>query len=410
MQADRSLLIIYPWGIDSVIAKNTGAGMRVGLLAEFLRDYGFMVTVASIGRFERKIDLNGIRYRELRYPTNFFLLVLYATLVIISRLLQWQGLHAWIYYFFYQLDGKFVREMKGYAAEAGTIMLEYPFWSRLTEERRERTILTDHDIIAKSWTKRGNTWLNSFLSEKLLEWELKALQSVEQVVFVAESDRDFFVDHGLTLERTAVITNPMVLPPSCVDNTMSQHQLSRFRETLFQTGALFVGSGWYPNREAAQAIVKIIAPACPDVTFFIAGDCTRWVKRVPANVQLLGVLSAEELTILYRRITFALIPVAWGTGTSLKAVEAMAYGKVIVTTPVGVRGLTFEHGVHGIVCSDIGEFPSVINELTTDPDHRCRLEVNALNLAKQYDYRSIYMRYLEIINGLPARYCSEPIC
>lgn len=398
---DRTLLIIYPWGIDSVIDKNIGAGMRVGLLAEFLREHGFMVTVASVGRSEREIELDGINYREFRYPSNLFLLVLYASMILFSSLLKWQGLQAWLYYCYYQLDRRFVRLMKGEVAKAGTILLEYPFWSGLIEERKERTILTDHDIIAKSWTTCGNSWLNFLLFKTLLARELKAMEAVSRTVFVAESDRDFFVNQGLKRERAAVITNPIILPPNIHGDTFSPQPLSSFGGTEFHTGALFVGSGWYPNREAAQTIAALIAPACPEVTFFIAGDCARWVKNAPPNVRLLGVLSSEDLSNLYRLITFALIPVTWGTGSSLKAVEAMAYGKVIVSTPVGVRGLTFEHGVHGIISPDISEFSALINGLTADPDHRHRLESNALDLAKQYCYRTIYMRYLELIDALP---------
>lgn len=375
--------------------------MRVGLLADFLKDQGFSVTVVSVGRSEREIDLDGIIFRELRFPSNHYLLALYAAMILFSRLLRWQGLQAWLYYNFYQVDKKFVRLVRGLASEAGTTLLEYPFWSRLTDPVRTQTILTNHDIIAKSWTNCGNRWLNSILYKNLLHKEIEAIRSVNRIVFVAESDREFFLEHGVDQERTAVITNPMMLPLSVPDDNLSPQQKHEFCGTAFQTGALFVGSGWYPNREAAQAIVTTIAPASPEVTFFIAGDCSKWVKRAPANVRLLGIVSAHDLSTLYHMITFALIPVGWGTGSSLKTVEAMAYGKVIVSTPIGVRGLMFEHGVHGIICSDIKGFSAAINELMKDQDYRGRLKANARNLAKQYDYRTIYMNYLEIINGLP---------
>ncbi|ABK99711.1 glycosyltransferase [Pelobacter propionicus] len=397
---DRSLLIIYPWGVDSVIEKNIGAGLRVGLLADFLQENGFRITVASVGRTEREFERNGIHFREFRFPSTFVLLTLYAALILFTRCLGWQGLHAWIYYTFFQYDRRFARLMKEEMAKAGIILLEYPFWAKLIHDFKIRTILTDHDIIAESWTKCGCRWLNNFLYKILLNKELSSFESAGRVVFVAESDRKFFVDQGLKSEHTAVITNPIKVSFDTIKCSCAPQLNYSFRGFEFHIGALFVGSGWFPNREAAQAIATTIALDCPYVTFFIAGECSTWVKNAPSNVRLLGVLSAEELSILYRMITFALIPVTWGTGSSLKTVEAMAYGKVIITTPVGVRGLAFEHGVHGMLCDEISEFPRQISQLTRNSTQRNQLESGARSLAKKYDYRTIFMRYLEIIDEL----------
>lgn len=401
VQRNKTVLILYPWGIDSVIAKNIGAGMRVGLLAEFLRDKGFTVTVVSTGRSQRAIDMQDISYREVRYPTNPLLFVSYASLVVVSRILRWHALQAWLYYAYCQFDKKFVRQIWNHVEKAQTILLEYPFWSRLTEQKRQQTIMTDHDVIATSWTKKGPPQLNSLLFKNLLTKEIRAMARVARTVFVADSDRDFFVVNGVKPELTSVITNPIIIPEvGSVASQPVQHELT-FKGATFKCGALFVGSGWYPNREAAQAITKIIAPACPDVTFFIAGDCSLWVKNPPPNVRLLGVLPAEDLSAIYRLVTFALIPIEWGTGSSLKAVEAMANGKVIVSTPVGVRGLNFKDDEHGVICPNIVDFPRKISELLTNAVSREQLALNAFKLAKQYDYRVVFERYLELINELP---------
>ena len=93
--------------------------------------------------------------------------------------------------------------------------------------------------------------------------------------------------------------------------------------------AVFVGSGYGPNTEAAAFIVEELAPAFPDMVFAIAGSVKEDYLRthsatLPPNVDLLGVISEEELYAVFAAADFGLNPVEVGSGTNLKLVQYMA--------------------------------------------------------------------------------------
>jgi glycosyltransferase involved in cell wall biosynthesis len=231
----------------------------------------------------------------------------------------------------------------------------------------------------------------------LLQREIEAFHHCKHSVVVSESDRDFFCVHGITDLR--VITNPVKLP-DFIKNPIRE-QGDKPHEP--GSSALFIGSSWYPNLQAAQNIVNHIAPYCPNIHFFIAGACSLHLGRHPSNVTYLGRISSEVLDQYYRDVTYALVPLAVGTGTSLKTVEAMAYGKVVISTSIGVRGIAFENGVHGIICDEISRFHQILHSLEHDIHKKLLLSRNAMLLARNYDYQHVFEQYLDMMHDMEVR-------
>jgi glycosyltransferase involved in cell wall biosynthesis len=374
--------------------------LRVGLLADFLRDQGYRVTVLSTGRRERVIEADNIVYREEALPSSRFRFLVYAIVAGISRILHWPALRAMLYYMAPNFDEPFARRVRDIGCKHQVVFLEYPFWfNALGSEHHRKTILTNHDVLASSWTKSGPSFLNRPFFRTLLQRELAAMNAATRAVAVSPTDGEFFSERGV--RDVVVITNPVAFSENKGASAVKRESIPvKFRSENCLSAALFVGSGWYPNCDAARAIVKDIAPSCPEITFFIAGECSKGIRSHCPNVHLMGAVNSETLAELYRQATFALIPVAWGTGTSLKALEAMARGKVIISTNVGVRGLPFEHEVHGVVCNDTTEYPSLIIELLKDVKRQQLLAENAMKLAELYDYRTVYKTYLELIDEI----------
>ncbi len=395
-ETKNKVVILFPWGIDIVISRDTGAGIRVGLLPEFLHTNGYAVTVVGGGQLDRQFVKEGIYYQEYCYPSNKILFCIFSSIFLLGKVLRWPALLALLYYTFYRIDRVFINKIKSISASADIIFLEYPFWANLVEGLEKRTVLTNHDIIAHSWTKCGFTQLNKLLYSKLIKYELSAMLRVRRTVFVSDVDRLFF--DSLGLKNSLVIPNPAYTSPSVGPEIFNQDSLNVQTNSIYT--ALFVGSGWYPNRDAADIICKVIAPAMQHVSFLIAGECGRWVNEHPGNVKILGVLPSAQLEALYQEATFAIIPLKWGSGSSLKALEAMKYGKVIVSTPIGIRGIAFEPGVHGVVCNDVTDFPSALNELIADKARCERLSSSAKLLAVEYDFNNLYSRYLQIFDEL----------
>lgn len=74
-----------------------------------------------------------------------------------------------------------------------------------------------------------------------------------------------------------------------------------------------------------------------------------------------------DLQPLVDRAAVIAVPLAWGAGTKVKVVEALARGKPLVTTPVGAEGLAIEDGVHAVVRPLGPEFDAALLAVARDP-------------------------------------------
>jgi glycosyltransferase involved in cell wall biosynthesis len=72
-----------------------------------------------------------------------------------------------------------------------------------------------------------------------------------------------------------------------------------------------------------------------------------------------------------------IIPLRIGGGTRIKAYEAMAMGKAIVSTRVGMEGLPVRNGEQAILADEPEEFARSVVRLLNDSVTRRRIERNA---------------------------------
>ncbi len=107
--------------------------------------------------------------------------------------------------------------------------------------------------------------------------------------------------------------------------------------------ALFIGSWHEPNVLAVRRILTV-APQLPNVTFAIVGSVGIPFRdlRLPANVELWGIVGDELKETLLSVAAVALNPVSEGSGTNMKMLDYLAAGVPVVSTAVGARGLDLE--------------------------------------------------------------------
>jgi polysaccharide biosynthesis protein PslH len=105
------------------------------------------------------------------------------------------------------------------------------------------------------------------------------------------------------------------------------------------------------------------------------------------------------------------IPLRVGSGTRIKAFEAMAMGRAVVSTTVGVEGLDVEDGVHLLMADDPGAFAAAILRLLDDTELRGRLAQAARRLLEDRFSWSRVARQVEVVCqralGGDASHCTE---
>lgn len=175
--------------------------------------------------------------------------------------------------------------------------------------------------------------------------------------------------------------------------------------------ALFVASRHDPNRVGLEWMVRDVLPVvrkqCPRVALVVAGSVAETLEpslrraiEEEESVYILG--RVEDLAPLYAVAELVVVPIQAGAGVSIKTIEAMGFGKPIVTTSQGLRGFPeSEHGVHDTA----EEFATRMTVLLGSAD--ARREAAALS-KKLYEmhfsmtaYRTAYQKLFRDLGCLP---------
>ena len=198
--------------------------------------------------------------------------------------------------------------------------------------------------------------------------ERTLVQSCALVFATSEEEREAF---SQTFGRRK---EDILLAPNGIEVSKYERLRSERRGNL-RKKAFFIGSAHPPNLEAVHFLIDDVAPACPDVDFYIAGKCSTSMECDVPNIHLMGLVSEEEKDDLFATSDVAVNPMFSGAGTNLKTLEFLSAGIPMVSTYTGVRGLGLtekEHYVH----AEREDFAEKLNELLHDPEHMAALEKN----------------------------------
>jgi glycosyltransferase involved in cell wall biosynthesis len=171
--------------------------------------------------------------------------------------------------------------------------------------------------------------------------------------------------YGFPIEKMRVVPNGVMAfrDPLPTDELKSKSRNSLgIKESLFL--AIFIGSPYGPNREAANFIINELAPIMPDVTFVIAGGVGNDININQENVLITRSINEDIKTLWLYSSDIAVNPMMSGSGTNIKMFDFMAMSLPVVTTNIGARGIeTAGCNSMMIVNPDADSFRNAINEL-----------------------------------------------
>ena len=141
---------------------------------------------------------------------------------------------------------------------------------------------------------------------------------------------------------------------------------------------IFVGAYNYPpNAQAAvflaRQVLPIIRRSLADFRLLLIGQPAASINEIGdlPGVEVLG--RVDDLASYYAQCSCAAIPLFSGSGTSLKAIEALAFGVPLIASKFGLRGLSFEHNNQAVIAEDAVTFAGGIVRLASDPEYATRL-------------------------------------
>lgn len=226
--------------------------------------------------------------------------------------------------------------------------IEHQIWERLSEN--------EHNPVMKLAYKVN--------AHQLRRVERKILQEVDGYMSISEPDYQYFYD---TMPNVPGVVIPFGINVDNYDMEDDDY-IATDHPSLFHLGSM----NWSPNVEGIEWFLDEVWPdiltAHPDLTFTLAGhdipDSIR--NRQDKNVTVVGAVPDANEFMMDHDIM--VVPLLSGSGIRIKIVEAMALGRVVITTSIGAEGLDVQDGKHLFIANTPEEFVAVVNKCVSMPD------------------------------------------
>lgn len=158
------------------------------------------------------------------------------------------------------------------------------------------------------------------------------------------------------------------LPPRVPDGNFNILFAGNLRFRPNVDGLLaFVAQAWPALRAAApQAVLNIVGMhPLPEVVELARLHGFSLAANVP------------EMEPYYRDCDVVIAPILFGSGTRIKILEAMAYGRAVVATQMGAEGLELVDGEQAVLTRTVPEFAAALAGLAADPGRRTKITAAA---------------------------------
>lgn len=225
-------------------------------------------------------------------------------------------------------------------------------------------VLREHNVEYKIWEQMAaltknfpKQWYLNLLAGRLQKYEEQLWTQVDMIDAISPDDLEVF----------RKLNSKAFLGSAGFDlQEYLQYQKRPEPKTLFHLGSM----DWLPNKQSITWLLNEIWPAIhhhfPEWQLRLAG------KKMPEDwIRDEGVVKIEgevpSAAGYMANYQVMLVPLLSGSGIRIKTIEAMAMGKTVISTSVGVRGLGVEPEVEVLIADTPKEFVQAIKKLEDDP-------------------------------------------
>jgi sugar transferase (PEP-CTERM/EpsH1 system associated) len=248
------------------------------------------------------------------------------------------------------------------------------------------TLLFQHNVESMIFQRHCETAPNPLMRlfwwlqwRKMIRYEQEACRLFTGVLTVSERDKKIFEEH-FGARRVFVV-------PTGVDTEYFRPGDAPAEEnTLVFTGSM----DWLPNEDAilffAEEILGRIKMRVPGVTLTLVGrnPSRRLLNRLRNHPEIRVTGWVKDIRPFVSRQCVYVVPLRIGGGTRIKVYEAMAMGKAVVSTPVGVEGLPVCNGEHVVLAEQPNDFADAVIALFQNRPRRDQIGRAAREFVEQH--------------------------
>ncbi len=249
-----------------------------------------------------------------------------------------------------------------------------------------KKILTIHGVFSKQIGQ-----IHSKSAENISQkYEKTALSWADAITAISKESSDYYSNLGFTMNQI----------PNGIDlSIFEQESEKQFDKQIIYAGRL-------SKEKGSEILLEICNNLNDNMDILIIGEGPEQgkfqkIQSEKKNVHYLGFQNHEK-TISLIKDSDILIQPSLSEGISTTLLEAMACKTCIVTSNVGGNLELIQNQENGILIEPTNGmlFNKTINDLFQDEFLRNKLSESAFNKIKQYDWKNIGQKYLDLYESL----------
>jgi glycosyltransferase involved in cell wall biosynthesis len=276
-----------------------------------------------------------------------------------------------------------------------------PYLKTIRAHSKAKVVVRAHNVEFRIWEQLATSssnplkkWYLSLLARRLRAYEIITLWAVDGIVTISEED-------AKNLRELDIICPIEIIPIGFDVTNIPMAQVVTNPIRLYHLGAM----DWKPNVEAVRWFALSIWPQVhakfPEVECHLAG------RKMPNEFLSLNVPGLfvegeiDDVTHFLKDKSICVVPVLSGSGMRIKTAEALAHGKVVISTSLGATGIPFTDQLNMLIANTPSEFADRVQWLLTDRSRIESISKAARTLAEQqFDLKELSSKLTYFYNRI----------
>ena len=284
------------------------------------------------------------------------------------------------------------------------IILENLYPAAYLKDIRELTnaqvVYRAHNVEYEIWrrtadkTKGLRKWYLGILANRIKKFETDLINRYDFLVPITKRDARALDEMGNTKPS-------FVLPTGYIGEHTNYPTIVFNKQAVAHLGAL----DWMPNQEGLIWFVDKVWPLLrkeiPELEFHLAGrNAPKWFEKRIIGTGIIYHGEIEDAENFLQTFPIHIVPLFSGSGMRIKIVEAMANGRVVVTTTIGTEGIDTQDKINILVADTPSSFSSTIVEAISDPVYCQEIGKNAFTfVVDKLNNEKLVTGFMQFLNS-----------